>query len=72
MSSMMPGESEANRDQGSLPSMVEDTFAEAFPMTATRVIVTAEYAQMGSDRRTDDDRLCHERDLLRRRGRNRA
>ena len=51
---------------------VTDTFAEAFPMTAARVIVTAETAGLGRGRRPDDDRLRDQRDLLRRRGRHRA
>ena len=41
-------------------------------MTAARVIVTAETPRLGRDRRADDDRLRHERDRLRRRGRHRA
>ena len=39
---IIPDETATNLDTGSLRSMVTDTFAEAFPMTAARVIVTAE------------------------------
>ena len=51
---------------------VADTFAEAFPMTAARAIVTADTPRLGTDRRPDDDRLRDQRDRLRRRGRHRA
>ena len=51
---------------------VDDTFAEAFPMTAARAIVTADTAGVGRDRRPDDVRVRDERDRLRRRGRDRA
>ncbi len=37
----VPGDSSMNLDTARLRGMVVDTFAEAFPMTATRVIVTA-------------------------------
>ena len=35
-------EAMAHTDEGPLLAMVVDTFAEAFPMTAARVLVTAE------------------------------
>jgi formylmethanofuran--tetrahydromethanopterin N-formyltransferase len=38
----LPGESPTNLNADRLRAMVADTFAEAFPMTAARVIVTAE------------------------------
>ena len=49
-----------------------DTYAEAFPMTAARVIVTAATPGWAQDRRRDGDGLRHLRDRLRRRGRHRA
>ena len=51
---------------------IADTFAEAFPMTAARAIVTADTAGVGRDRRPDDVRVRDERDRLRRRGGRRA
>ena len=51
---------------------IVDTFAEAFPMTAARAIVTADTPGLGRDRRADDVGLRDERDRLRRRGGDRA
>lgn len=49
---------------------VEDTFAEAFDMAATAVVVTADTDHWGEGRRDDHDRLRDLRHRLRRRGRN--
>ena len=51
---------------------IEDTFAEAFGMTATRLLITADYAGMGGDRGRQPHRLRHLRHRLRLRGRHRA
>ena len=48
---------------------IADTFAEAFPMTAARAIVTADTPRWAEIAGADDDRLRHQRHRLRRRGR---
>ena len=51
---------------------IEDTFAEAFGMTATRLLITADSRGMGRDRGGQPHRLRHLRHRLRLRGRHRA
>ena len=52
--------------------LIEDTFAEAFPMRATRVLITADEPRLGHDRGRSDDRFRDLGDRLRLRGRDRA
>jgi hypothetical protein len=47
---------------------IDDTFAEAFGMRATAVVITADSARWARQARADDDRLCHLGDRLRLRG----
>ena len=51
---------------------IDDTFAEAFPMKATRLVITAHNADLGAPRGGVGDRLRDLGDRLRLRGRHRA
>ena len=50
---------------------IDDTFAEAFPMRGTAIIITAPNPKVGAPGGDDDDRLCHLGHRLRRRSRHR-
>ena len=65
-----PGECPTLLTINSVP--IEDTFAEAFPMTAARLIVTAETPQWARIAGSDGHGLCSLRHRLRCRGRDRA
>ena len=52
--------------------VIDDTFAEAFPMKATRIVITAHTLDMGAPRGGRGDRLRDLGDRLRLRGRHRA
>ena len=51
---------------------IDDTFAEAFGMSGTGLIITADTREVGDDLRQDHDRLWHLGDRLRRRMRHRS